>query len=465
MAERYGIHVKNVQSFLGVAAFLAVFLYLLHLFIPIEILPYIYSFLTFLLLLCGLVLINPVNKIVVISLLVLGSLVFFRYEVDMQTIWLSFGENLNLLALFLLIPLYGTLMSEAGYLQALKTAIARRELTKKARPYRLGYILTASMGSLLNLGSMPLVHRISEESFSKYEEKRFGMTLLRGFGFCMLWSPYFVNVGLVLVLYDLSWQEIGIYSLFLAFVYTIVTAMFFPFLSFKDDRDHTLIQNETRIDRETRRLLWAFAAYVIILLFSSFYLDSVLEINMLTVVSILALILPLAWSVAAKVTKEFLRAGAGHIKGSFVKLHNELTIFITAGFIGVALSETEIGEVLSEALLYMSQGIVPVFSFLLVGTAILLAFIGIHPVIIVIGLGSSLSPESFGVEASYMGLLMLAAWTLSTQLSPFSGSVLLASHLMKTSPLEIVKKNVVFILVIMFLFTFLLWGIHGIQNL
>ncbi|WP_157049771.1 hypothetical protein [Thalassobacillus sp. C254] len=74
------------------------------------------------------------NKIVVISLLVLGSLVFFRYEVDMQTIWLSFGENLNLLALFLLIPLYGTLMSEAGYLQALKTAIARRELTKKQGP-------------------------------------------------------------------------------------------------------------------------------------------------------------------------------------------------------------------------------------------------------------------------------------------------------------------------------------------
>ncbi|MFB4165939.1 hypothetical protein ACE1TI_19605 [Alteribacillus sp. JSM 102045] len=126
-----------------------------------------------------------------------------------------------------MIPLFGILMSEAGYLQDLKTVLRKTEEKRQALPYRLSYVMTAFLGSLLNLGSMPLVYKIGSESFSCFENKKFGLTLLRGFGFCMLWSPFFVNVGLVLVLYNLTWQQIGGYGL--------IVAAFFPSIRFSKE--------------------------------------------------------------------------------------------------------------------------------------------------------------------------------------------------------------------------------------
>ncbi|WP_375534865.1 TRAP transporter large permease subunit [Alteribacillus sp. HJP-4] len=324
---------------------------------------------------------------------------------------------------------------------------------------------TSFMGSLLNLGSMPLVYKIGSESFTEIDKKRFGLMLLRGFGFCMLWSPYFVNVGLVMVLYDLSWQQIGGAGIMAAVLYSMVVAVFFRFTYFKKD---TTISNEEKTSKNYysfRSDLRKLGLYVILLILLSFSLDVVLNVSMLTIVSVLALIYPFIWAAGLRLFQDYIIYMKQQVHSSFTRLYNELAIFITAGFFGKALSISEAGDWLSQIIYILAGETVFWLILLLIGFAMLFAFLGVHPVIIIIGLGSSLTPEQFNVSPAFMGMLMLAAWSLATQISPFSGSVLLASNLINISPWKLVQKNAVFIFTVMMMFTMYLSLLHYLDLL
>ncbi|RSL33395.1 TRAP transporter large permease subunit [Salibacterium salarium] len=453
------------QSYLGIAAFIAVIADLLNVFYHSDILITLYSTIAAVLLFFSIYKMNNINRFIVVLLLIIGSVLFLFYEASFTAVLHSFGENLNLLGLFLLIPLFGALMSEAGYLQALQTFLLHREETHKAHPYRMGYLLTASMGSLLNLGSMPLVYNIGYESFSSFENKKFGLTLLRGFGFCMLWSPYFVNVGLILVLYDLSWGEIGGYGIILALVYTGIVLSFFPFSNFSDDERIENVRSTQDNPQKTSSLLKACLLYIVILLVLSFVMEALMPANMLTIVSIIAVIYPLVWAYMVKIFQSYIHAAVHHVFHSFERLYNEIGIFITAGFFGEALARSDVGHWLSNGILQLSKGVIPALILILMVTAMLLAFVGIHPVIIVLGLGSSLSPDHFGVSPAFMGVLLLSAWMLAVQISPFSGSVLMASNIMRESPWRVVRKNSLFIFTLMIIITLLLSLMHWMQLL
>ncbi|SFP44109.1 TRAP transporter large permease subunit [Salibacterium halotolerans] len=433
------------DNYLGTAAFAAVVLYLCHVFVSAAVLLYIFSSIAAILLFFSLFKMNRINRTVVLVLLLTGSSLFYFYETTFAKIWMSFGENMNLLALFLLIPFLGILMSESGYLQALQAFFLEREKRRASHPYRMGFFLTASMGSILNLGSMPLVYNIGYESFSSFENKRFVMMLLRAFGFCMLWSPYFINVGLILSLYNLSWIQIGIPGLALATIYALFIPLFFRKTIFAGEYKIINQQPSVHDIKTVKHRLFMLAAFVLVLLILSFAVESVFSISMLASVSIIALFLPLLWSAVTGNSRVYIQSALQHVQGSFGRLYNEVGIFITAGFFGEALSISGAGEWLSTMMMKGSGGIIPLLILMLIATAVALAFVGIHPVIIVLGFGSSLQPAHFGVEPAFMGLMLLTAWMMAVQLSPFSGSVLMASNLMRESPWSVIRKNVPFI--------------------
>ncbi|MFB4165940.1 hypothetical protein ACE1TI_19610 [Alteribacillus sp. JSM 102045] len=205
-------------------------------------------------------------------------------------------------------------------------------------------------------------------------------------------------------------------------------------------------------------------SFYLLLLLVSFTMEMALPANMLIIVSLLALIYPVVWSICIGLFRQYLQAAYQHVSDSFDRLNNEIGIFITAGFFGQALARSSAGNILAEAILWMSQGLIPLFIVILILSVMLLALAGVHPVIIILGLGNSLTPEQFGVSPAFMGLLILCAWTLSTQISPFSESILMASHLMNERPWIVVKKNISFVLVILMIFTILLSVFEWIQT-
>ncbi len=376
----------------------------------------------------------------------------------------GFGENISLLTLFILIPLIGTYMSIAGYLTALKEKVKQREKKGGKHPYRLSYTLVATMGTILNFGSLAIVKRIADESFSTFQERKLTLHMMRAFAFCMLWSPYFVNVGLVVVLFDVSWFNIGGYGFLLAIIYLLLSIWMLPKISFPNDPP---VKNAVTASdkREVSPSLFPLMTFTTVLIILSLVLDYILYVNMLTVVSILAVVLPFIWAFFSKLVQSYVQEVFDQILGSFSKFKNELAIFVSAGYFGVALSYTDLGEIISSVLLTLSFGTVYLFTLLVVVITILLAQIGIHPIIIVIGVGSALSPETFGVSPEYIALTFLLSWTLATQVSPFSGQVLMSSKLMKTTTTIIARENAKFVFICFLILPGLLYSLHIIGAL
>ena len=453
------ITLHQLTKVLGILCYLTSILYLIELFIPSDLLRLIYSGIAVILLISTLFFLTTVNRFIVLALIGTGVFCFYIEQATIQTALKGFGENINLLTLFLLIPIIGTFMSTSGYLTALKHKVQSNQKHKKQHPYRFSFILTVSMGILLNFGAMPIVKRIITESFSDYQTKKLTLTIMRAFATSMLWSPYFVNVGLVLVLFDLSWFDIGGYGLLLAIIYMMYCMMMFRFISFSDD---PIVELETdrKSEKQVSSSLRPFFFFSTSLIGLSFILDYLLEVKMLTIVSILAIVLPFLWAFFSRIFKAFFLDVTEQVLHSFDRLTNELAVFISAGFLGMAMASTDIGWYLSTLLFHTSFGSVFVLSILLVILATTLAQIGVHPVIIVIGIGNSLSPDTFGVSPEYLALILLVAWTVSTQISPFSGQVLMASRLIEQPTKIIVKQNIVFISILTILLTSVLYGFY-----
>ncbi|TWI59127.1 hypothetical protein [Halalkalibacter nanhaiisediminis] len=432
-------------------------------FFQSEKLILLYSIFGAILLVFSLFFLQHISRFIVLTLLIVGIVCYYLEEVSLFDALLGFGENINLLSLFLLIPLIGTFMSSAGYLTALKEMVQEKERKGNQHPYRLSFFLTATIGVLLNFGSMPIVKRIAEESLSAYRDQKLTLTIMRAFAFGMFWSPYFVNVGLVLVLFNLSWLDISGYGFILGLIYLLVCWLMFRKISFPDDPiiEHTHLE-KTYLSQQSLVPLLSFSFTLITL---SFLLDYLLEVNMLTIVSILAIILPICWALGTKVISSYIHDVSEQVQSSFFRLKNEIAIFISAGFFGKAISETEIGATISEMLFQSSFGSVYLLSFSIVILAIILAQIGIHPIIIVIGIGSALSPEKFGVSPEYLAMLLLVAWTLATQLSPFSGQVLMASRLMGKPPKMLIIQNIPFVLLLSIILISTIFGLHWFKLL
>lgn len=451
------IEQRPLIRFLGVLCYFTTILYLFEHFFPSDLLVYTYSFFGALLFLCSLFFISNISRIIVLTLIFVGSVSFFLEGVPLSIAITGFGANVNLLSLFLLIPLIGTFMSTSGYLSILKEKVQAKEEKGQQHPYRLSYFLIATIGTILNYGTLAIVKKIADESFSAYQDKKLTLNIMRAFGFCMLWSPYFVNVGLILVLFDLSWINFGLYGLFLSVIYLLISWLMFNKITYSDDPIVGATRETTFSKKEPS--LVPFFTFIFVLICLSFILDYLLTVNMLTVVSLIAIVLPFIWAIFSNVIKFYIHDVVEQVLHSFIKVKNELAVFISAGFFGVALAQTEIGTYVSGLLFQASLGSVYLLSIFIVFLAIILAQIGIHPLIIIIGIGSSLSPLKFGVSPEYMALILLIAWTTATQISPFSGQVLMASHLMDQSPTAVIRQNYQFALTTAVVLTTVVYGL------
>jgi hypothetical protein len=453
--------IQNKNKMLGLLCFITSILYLFHVFFSSYLIIFSYSLLAGALLAFAIFAVRRTNKITATILISVGTIIFISYEVNASQMILGLGRNINLLTLFLVVPFFGVIISIGGYLTALRQKVQERSRNGAGHPYRLSYILTSTMGIILNLGSIPLVLRIAEESFSSFTVKKMGVVILRAFGFCMFWSPYFVNVGLVMVLFDISWSSIGWVGIIIALVYLATCFIFFSTIRFPQDEEVKTVDPVEEKDSEpdSSQKMISLLKWSVSLLIISFTLDYFLSVKMLTIVSLLGLIYPLIWATVIGRASEYIHNIVNNISHSFERLKNEIVIFISAGYFGVSLSYTGLGDLISYMIFDLSFGSIYVMSVLIIIFSVTLAIIGIHPVIVIIGVGSALSPSLFGVSPEYMAIVLLISWSLATLVSPFSGSVLMTSRLINESPWAISRQNVLFVLVLMFLLPLILYVI------
>jgi hypothetical protein len=154
----------------------------------------------------------------------------------------------------------------------------------------------------------------------------------------------------------------------------------------------------------------------------------------------------------------FKREMKNYYRERLCKGQAELCLFVSAGFLGAALERS--GAVAS-LLTQMPPFIVEyklLLIFIVISFIMLTAVIGVHPVVMVPVLATSITPASIGFDKLTFAMMLLSGWILGVTFSPFSASSMIMSSLEGISPWQVGPvANWQYVFVMLFVFSLFVW--------
>ncbi len=137
------------------------------------------------------------------------------------------------------------------------------------------------------------------------------------------------------------------------------------------------------------------------------------EIKVIVLISTYSILMTLIILPAKKGLKEAISKFNTHLIDELPRMKTELSLFLVAGMFGISISSILMGLNLDLPFKVFDWQIASILLFIF----IVLAFVGIHPIITIAIIGAFLS----GVNHTLLAITFLMAWSTTVSTSPFSG--------------------------------------------
>lgn len=364
----------------------------------------------------------------------IGALLLLYYQAPLHFWIQALEESLFLIVLFVLVPLLGIPIEHGGYFKALQGYFQRHIHTER-HFYLFVSSISAFIGVLVNLAVVPLVHQISRASEKSKNPKLLSTAISRGFTSTTIWSPTTVAVALIVKITGVEWTTFFPYGLLCGLICGVIGYGLSLFENRHFRWKETLSpQQEPGIFE--RRKIGELGAFGFFLLFSVLVISLITGIQAIIVVSIIALIFPLFWMGLIKRLKIFLRAVRNqYFKERLPKLKNETMLFVGASFLATGISYSHVGEYIPFFLNYIVSSSPLLLSLTIIFFSTIFALFGVHPVIIVTVIGSTVKAAAYNVSPTFMALTLAISWAMSITVSPSAATLIAVSGVTGESPL------------------------------
>ena len=336
------------------------------------------------------------NKTIIVVLLILsffafGFSYFNGYKIDFVKV---FTVNQYLL----------TLLIGVGFLRLIATP-KKDKLTQ----FPIGkdsfiktYFGVHLFGSVINLSSLILV---ADKMYKKAPLTNTQVVLLtRAFASDAYWSPFFVAFAAAITYAPkLDTSIILLNGIVLAFFAFLIT--YFEVLRNKEFK----LDEFRGYPLSFESLYLPFVLSLLVLITNNFHP----EIKVIVLISTYSILMTLVILPIKKGFKQTFSKLNTHIIDELPKMKTELSLFLVAGMFGISISSILIGLNLDLPFKIFDWQIASILLFIF----IMLAFIGIHPIITIAIIGDFLG----GVNHTLLALTFLMAWSTTVSTSPFSG--------------------------------------------
>jgi hypothetical protein len=387
---------------------------------------------------------------------VLGGAALMLLQQKEAVFWLrSASINVTVVTLFIFAPLFGIPVRLPEYVEALKR-FYESSLRGKTALFAGTQLLTQIMGVFINVGSIPVVYHIVFVREHPGMNKLLASALNRGFASAIFWSPYFAAMVLVTTSLSVSWSAILPYALGLSFISLMVSvAVDYRGLRSTKQEGVPLAAGETasvaaesamdkasadsRVKKSGFPLglsIYLLSAVIVILLF-----ERVVELPMVLITCIAAVIFPMLWCAMKQAMSTYRQGLINHASVTLPALKKEITLFLSAGFFSGSISATGFGAYVPAILEHIPLPISFSFSLLTVLLIVGTCMIGLHPIVLVGVLSSSIDPAIMHISASYFAVLLLGSWAISNTVSPASAVNNLLAGLFQRPVFEMASPN------------------------
>ncbi|HEX6922728.1 MAG TPA: hypothetical protein VF149_02800, partial [Bacillales bacterium] len=280
---------------------------------------------------------SPLPRLMAFIMIGIGQFLFFWYGGT----WAYWSEaiikNLPLVALFVTVPLLSIPLRTGGYV-AYMVSVMRRFFKTPVMIHTAIAGCALILTSFINLGSV----RVLDELFGSELRRKKSLSvkaITQGFSLAAMMSPYIAGVAIVLYLLEVSFIPFLFYGMFMA-VCGIGISMGLNFLAFRNTTlpaQESAASNDTRTfqgsdanDERTKgkgaQLFLAFVGLFIAI----FLLEEWLQINLIVIISLVAIVYPFLWVFLIRGRKLLPDYLQNYFKEVLPNVHNESVLIVGA---------------------------------------------------------------------------------------------------------------------------------------
>lgn len=430
------------------------------------------------------------TRMIAAVLFIVGAFLLFYTQAPLDVWEKALLENGYLLAMFIMVPLISLPVRYGGYNESLE-ALFDRFGNSKGRFYGLVSVMTAFLGVLVSIASVPLTCEVARSSHFAANARILATALSRGFITCLFWAPTTATIALSLQLTGANWLSVLPFGLLFAiiagFIGWIMTTIRENLIARRSQLNTSLSKNknDTHIDanlnssslRASKHEVASYQPHsgifdhkkiIELVLFSVLYIAAVmlvgqyLKISIIVAVALMSILIPIIWMVAIKrvtlfkqkVKDEYVAVKLPNVKGQMI-------LFTAAGVLASGISYSGVGEMAVTALLQITNGGALEATILVMVLALVCSAFGVHPLVYTTVIGGSLTAAQLGVSPVYMALLLAMGWALGNAVCPTSANSIAVSQLVERSPFKLALNwNVSYVLVSTVILVAFLWLGH-----
>jgi hypothetical protein len=368
---------------------------------------------------------------------------------------LSFGPMLNLLCLFMVVPLLAYPIRLGNYASSIQEIIQKKVKNPK-QLYMMTSGLSYFFSSFINLASLPMTYHAIKPSLSNYSvanEYRFmSRAITHGFSMPLLWTPVTPIVGIVIEMNGVSWASMLPYLIPLSLMGIGLDWLLATRQYHKNLKAGYITEKETAaaaeaIPQQTNQTRRLFHILIALLIFNG--IVSIIEFkssfSFLFIVTLLVIPVALSWSILLRKGKLFLKGTKEHFQTHIVKMSGQFVIFLSAGFFISAMKFSNTDHVFNTGLLQVKDSIgVESFLVLLPLVPLILAFMGLHPAVAIALMAEALDPAALQISSQLLTLSMLGGAVGAFLMGPFNATIGLMATIVEESPYKISNWNAPF---------------------
>lgn len=393
-----------------------------------------------------------------------GMVLFFIQKKPFGSILFQFDSMLGIMSLFVVLPFLNSIIRAGRYDMSLSLFL-RRGAAHLDTLYKRSFFISHTLGLFLNIATIPLLKSALDKTLTslsaELKNKFLSQSLLRGYAFCLMWSPLEI---LVLTSLDIT----GASYLFVLMPSAILILLFMGIdgaISRHKYGDISLynapLQNNrdaAGLNRRLKRKLFEMLFMLLILVILTTFFQRIFNQGFL--VSVVFMIMPVSfiWALFIKKPKRYIVTAVPHWKERTKGLGNYFFMFLCAGLFVRMLDSSGALRFLENLFQIHADKTLAVFS--CIGLFFLItSLIGFHP-LVSISMLSEMIPPVINVNSPIPLTVVLIFCSLSTVMySPFNLSASILSDLLRVNPYKICKWNVLFaigIMAVSILFAFFL---------
>ncbi|MFT8872189.1 MAG: hypothetical protein ABF868_07830 [Sporolactobacillus sp.] len=381
-----------------------------------------------------------------------GTALLMLNHKGLWSIALCFGNMIQLVTLFALIPILALPVQSGGYAGDVRGFI-RSHVRGSGRLYVLTSCVAYFFSSFMNLAALPLSYRAIAPSVQETvvpDKKRYlSRAITHGYAMPLLWSPITPIVGTVLELTSTPYTRILPFLIALSAIGLLIDWLTgLPLVHLLRSSTHAKKStNETAAaaaptgNYSMFRLLHIVLA-VLILNGLVTALQHELPVSFLFLVSLLVIPFAGCWSLLIGQVRSFSRQVGQHFLTYIPTMQNQFFIFLSAGFFITALhisgADHTVTGWMNEVIAFSGTrgflALLPLIPFAL-------AFFGLHPAVALALVSTSIHSEILHQAPVAVTVAMLGGAVPAFLMGPYNATLGMMSGLVGEKPLRLSNWN------------------------